>query len=95
MQNSDFLAFHRRLPFHSPDYIIQPFSFPFYRIGHHSTSDDSSVYRSLKEVNYWDKQDHPIGRLRYIIMCCGLKIFQTSLIFIFLNVTKGNRNQLV
>ncbi|PFX16965.1 2-oxoisovalerate dehydrogenase subunit alpha, mitochondrial [Stylophora pistillata] len=23
-----------------------------YRIGHHSTSDDSSVYRSLKEVNY-------------------------------------------
>lgn len=35
-----------------------------YRIGHHSTSDDSSVYRSLKEVNYWDKEDHPIGRLR-------------------------------
>ncbi|EDO43057.1 predicted protein [Nematostella vectensis] len=36
-----------------------------YRIGHHSTSDDSSVYRSLKEVNYWDKEDHPISRLRY------------------------------
>lgn len=36
-----------------------------YRIGHHSTSDDSSVYRSLKEVNYWDKEDHPIGRLRH------------------------------
>ncbi|KAK2553834.1 2-oxoisovalerate dehydrogenase subunit alpha [Acropora cervicornis] len=35
-----------------------------YRIGHHSTSDDSSVYRSLQEVNYWDKEDHPIGRLR-------------------------------
>ena len=38
----------------------------FDRIGHHSTSDDSSVYRSLKEVNYWDKEDHPIGRLRFV-----------------------------
>ncbi|XP_037982405.1 2-oxoisovalerate dehydrogenase subunit alpha, mitochondrial [Motacilla alba alba] len=35
-----------------------------YRIGHHSTSDDSSAYRSVDEVNYWDKQDHPISRLR-------------------------------
>ncbi|NWV93915.1 ODBA dehydrogenase, partial [Machaerirhynchus nigripectus] len=34
------------------------------RIGHHSTSDDSSAYRSVDEVNYWDKQDHPISRLR-------------------------------
>ena len=24
-----------------------------YRVGHHSTSDDSSAYRSLQEVNYW------------------------------------------
>lgn len=44
--------------------LILFFLFP--RIGHHSTSDDSSVYRSLKEVNYWDKEDHPIGRLRYV-----------------------------
>ncbi|KAG5844534.1 hypothetical protein ANANG_G00163520 [Anguilla anguilla] len=36
-----------------------------YRIGHHSTSDDSSAYRSVDEVNYWDKQDHPISRLRH------------------------------
>eukprot|EP00128_Syssomonas_multiformis_P001968 Colp12_sorted_trinity150504_noHs@10049 len=35
-----------------------------YRIGHHSTSDDSSAYRSLQEVNYWNKEDHPISRLR-------------------------------
>ncbi|XP_014664753.1 PREDICTED: 2-oxoisovalerate dehydrogenase subunit alpha, mitochondrial-like isoform X2 [Priapulus caudatus] len=35
-----------------------------YRIGHHSTSDDSSAYRSVDEVRYWDKHDHPIGRLR-------------------------------
>eukprot|EP01137_Pigoraptor_chileana_P019569 Opistho-2@80766 len=34
-----------------------------YRIGHHSTSDDSSAYRSMQEVNYWDKEDHPITRL--------------------------------
>ncbi|XP_035239841.1 2-oxoisovalerate dehydrogenase subunit alpha, mitochondrial-like [Anguilla anguilla] len=38
-----------------------------YRVGHHSTSDDSSTYRSLDEVSYWEKQDHPIGRLgRYL-----------------------------
>ena len=37
-------------------------------IGHHSTSDDSSVYRSVDEVNYWDKQDHPISRLRYFML---------------------------
>ncbi|KNC85938.1 2-oxoisovalerate dehydrogenase subunit alpha, mitochondrial [Sphaeroforma arctica JP610] len=35
-----------------------------YRIGHHSTSDDSSAYRSIQEVNYWDKEDHPVSRLR-------------------------------
>ncbi|XP_064594251.1 2-oxoisovalerate dehydrogenase subunit alpha, mitochondrial isoform X6 [Zonotrichia leucophrys gambelii] len=38
-----------------------------YRIGHHSTSDDSSAYRSVDEVNYWDKQDHPISRLRHFL----------------------------
>ncbi|NXA59693.1 ODBA dehydrogenase, partial [Mohoua ochrocephala] len=38
---------------------------PLSRIGHHSTSDDSSAYRSVDEVNYWDKQDHPISRLRH------------------------------
>lgn len=37
----------------------------FLRIGHHSTSDDSSAYRSVDEVNYWDKQDHPISRMRH------------------------------
>ncbi|BFZ07623.1 hypothetical protein BsWGS_10662 [Bradybaena similaris] len=35
-----------------------------YRIGHHSTSDDSSAYRSVDEVSYWDKMDNPISRLR-------------------------------
>ncbi|KAA3677978.1 2-oxoisovalerate dehydrogenase E1 component alpha subunit [Paragonimus westermani] len=35
-----------------------------YRVGHHSTSDDSSAYRSIDEVSYWDKKDNPILRLR-------------------------------
>lgn len=42
-----------------------------YRIGHHSTSDDSSAYRSVDEVNYWDKQDHPISRLRHYMQGRG------------------------
>ncbi|KAM6389934.1 LOW QUALITY PROTEIN: 2-oxoisovalerate dehydrogenase subunit alpha, mitochondrial, partial [Rhynochetos jubatus] len=42
-----------------------------YRIGHHSTSDDSSAYRSVDEVNYWDKQDHPISRLRHHMLGRG------------------------
>lgn len=40
-------------------------------IGHHSTSDDSSAYRSVDEVNYWDKQDHPISRLRHYMQGRG------------------------
>lgn len=44
---------------------------PLNRIGHHSTSDDSSAYRSVDEVNYWDKQDHPISRLRQYLLSQG------------------------
>ncbi|XP_015784403.1 2-oxoisovalerate dehydrogenase subunit alpha, mitochondrial [Tetranychus urticae] len=35
-----------------------------YRIGHHSTSDDSTAYRSVDEVRFWHQKDHPISRLR-------------------------------
>jgi len=35
-----------------------------YRVGHHSTSDDSSVYRSIDEVHSRDKRDNPITRFR-------------------------------
>jgi 2-oxoisovalerate dehydrogenase E1 component alpha subunit len=39
-----------------------------YRIGHHSTSDDSSAYRSVDEVRYWDQKGHPIARFgNYLI----------------------------
>lgn len=43
-----------------------------YRIGHHSTSDDSIAYRSIDEVNRWDKHDHPITRMRKFLTNEGL-----------------------
>ena len=43
-----------------------------YRIGHHSTSDDSSAYRSVDEVRYWDQKDHPITRLASYLIKKGL-----------------------
>lgn len=42
-----------------------------YRIGHHSTSDDSSAYRSVDEVHHWDQRDHPIARLRRFLRLRG------------------------
>lgn len=35
-----------------------------YRVGHHSTSDDSSAYRSKKSVEDWKKIDNPLHRMR-------------------------------
>jgi len=35
-----------------------------YRVGHHSTSDDSTVYRESSEVNRWQRDHNPISRLR-------------------------------
>ncbi|KAJ3127478.1 hypothetical protein HK101_005579 [Irineochytrium annulatum] len=42
-----------------------------YRVGHHSTSDDSSAYRPKKEVSDWMKQDSPIARFRKYIESKG------------------------
>ncbi|KAL3874993.1 hypothetical protein ACJMK2_037936 [Sinanodonta woodiana] len=42
-----------------------------YRIGHHSTSDDSSAYRSVDEVSHWNKEDTPIARLRLYMIKKG------------------------
>ena len=37
------------------------------RLGHHSTSDDSSAYRTTSEVRKWEDFDQPITRLgRYM-----------------------------
>jgi len=35
-----------------------------YRISHHSTSDDSTAYRSKKEVDDWKSRDNPVTRFR-------------------------------
>ncbi|KAK6631727.1 hypothetical protein RUM43_013791 [Polyplax serrata] len=35
-----------------------------YRIGHHSTSDDSSTYRSLDEIKEWNDYNHPIVKFK-------------------------------
>ncbi|KAI4954724.1 hypothetical protein J4E86_006034 [Alternaria arbusti] len=35
-----------------------------YRVGHHSTSDDSFAYRQRVEVEDWKRRDNPITRLR-------------------------------
>ncbi|KAI9612905.1 hypothetical protein KEM48_003981 [Puccinia striiformis f. sp. tritici PST-130] len=35
-----------------------------YRVGHHSTSDDSSAYRNPNDVDQWRKRDNPINRMR-------------------------------
>lgn len=35
-----------------------------YRVGHHSTSDDSFAYRQRVEVDDWKRRDNPITRLR-------------------------------
>lgn len=38
-----------------------------YRLGHHSTSDDSSAYRPVEETKFWQELDHPITRLRMLL----------------------------
>ncbi|XP_017074820.1 2-oxoisovalerate dehydrogenase subunit alpha, mitochondrial isoform X1 [Drosophila eugracilis] len=39
-----------------------------YRVSHHSTSDDSTAYRSADEVEVWNSVEHPISKLkRYMV----------------------------
>ncbi|XP_013139420.1 PREDICTED: 2-oxoisovalerate dehydrogenase subunit alpha, mitochondrial [Papilio polytes] len=35
-----------------------------YRVGHHSTSDDSSAYRPVEEIQKWAKDESPVQKLR-------------------------------
>ncbi|KAK0577099.1 hypothetical protein LWI29_027779 [Acer saccharum] len=35
-----------------------------YRVGHHSTSDDSTKYRPLEEIEYWKTTRNPVNRFR-------------------------------
>ncbi|XP_050310068.1 2-oxoisovalerate dehydrogenase subunit alpha, mitochondrial isoform X2 [Anthonomus grandis grandis] len=43
-----------------------------YRVGDHSTSDDSSAYRSPKEVAEWAANDYPTKKFRYYLENKGL-----------------------
>jgi 2-oxoisovalerate dehydrogenase E1 component alpha subunit len=42
-----------------------------YRVGHHSTSDDSSKYRPIEEVKEWAVVDNPIARYRQWLVSQG------------------------
>ncbi|XP_017057578.1 2-oxoisovalerate dehydrogenase subunit alpha, mitochondrial [Drosophila ficusphila] len=35
-----------------------------YRVGHHSTSDDSTAYRPAEEIEVWNNEEHPISKLK-------------------------------
>lgn len=38
--------------------------FLLYSLGHHSTSDDSSAYRSLSDLELWNTTEHPTHKLK-------------------------------
>ena len=35
-----------------------------YRVGHHSTSDDSTKYRSSDDIEYWKMTRNPVNRFK-------------------------------
>lgn len=39
-----------------------------FRVGDHSTSDDSSRYRSPEEVKHWAENDYPNNKLKFYMM---------------------------
>ncbi|XP_050348250.1 2-oxoisovalerate dehydrogenase subunit alpha, mitochondrial [Nymphalis io] len=43
-----------------------------YRVGHHSTSDDSTAYRPLEEIQKWTQAENPIQKLRLYLESKGL-----------------------
>lgn len=42
-----------------------------YRLGHHSTSDDSSAYREASELEIWNTTEHPINKLKQYMLKQG------------------------
>ncbi|KAK8552317.1 hypothetical protein V6N13_120727 [Hibiscus sabdariffa] len=42
-----------------------------YRVGHHSTSDDSTKYRKLDEIVYWKNARNPVNRFRNWVQSNG------------------------
>jgi 2-oxoisovalerate dehydrogenase E1 component alpha subunit len=43
-----------------------------YRVGHHSTSDDSSRYRPSEEIQYWHGSHNPLTRTRKLLESLSL-----------------------
>jgi 2-oxoisovalerate dehydrogenase E1 component alpha subunit len=42
-----------------------------YRLGHHSTSDDSTAYRPAEELEIWNTVEHPINKLKNFMLKQG------------------------
>ncbi|CAB3254354.1 unnamed protein product [Arctia plantaginis] len=43
-----------------------------YRVGHHSTSDDSTAYRSIEEIQKWTNDESPIPKFKMYLESKGL-----------------------
>jgi 2-oxoisovalerate dehydrogenase E1 component alpha subunit len=63
------LEARRRAVEHGKPVLVEAMS---YRVGHHSTSDDSSAYRSRSEVDSIKRQDNPLHRMRSYLEHRGL-----------------------
>ncbi|CAK1585079.1 unnamed protein product [Parnassius mnemosyne] len=67
VDGTDALAVHnavrraRELALNNKPVLIEAMS---YRVGHHSTSDDSTAYRPVEEIQKWTKEESPIQKLR-------------------------------
>jgi 2-oxoisovalerate dehydrogenase E1 component alpha subunit len=42
-----------------------------YRVGHHSTSDDSTKYRRKEEIEHWHTKKYPVTRFQTWIQAKG------------------------
>ncbi|PAV76395.1 hypothetical protein WR25_07410 [Diploscapter pachys] len=58
----------RRMALQNKPILIEAMT---YRLGHHSTSDDSTAYRTQQEVDEWGDKDHPITRFKKYVMDRG------------------------
>ncbi|XP_003376325.1 2-oxoisovalerate dehydrogenase complex, E1 component, alpha subunit [Trichinella spiralis] len=59
----------RQMALHCEPCLIEAIT---YRLGHHSTSDDSTAYRSAAEIQLWQKSNSPLARLRAYLFNSGL-----------------------
>ncbi|CAH2085061.1 unnamed protein product [Euphydryas editha] len=59
----------RELALNNKPVLIEAMS---YRVGHHSTSDDSTAYRPLEEIQKWMQDENPTRKLRLYLESKGL-----------------------